>query len=242
VPEETILDLASAVPQDWKEKLSSELNEPWFVQLQEFLNEEWQRETIFPAKKNIFSALKLTPFDQVKVLILGQDPYHDENQAHGLCFSVTAGQKFPPSLRNIFKELQADLRFAPPEHGCLEHWARQGVLLLNTVLTVRAHLAASHQGRGWEKFTDAIIREVNAKPSPVVFVLWGNHAQKKLSLIDSKRHHVICTAHPSPLSATRGFVGSRPFSKINAALTASGLAPINWAATEEKSSQLKFEF
>ncbi|MDD5729175.1 MAG: uracil-DNA glycosylase [Victivallales bacterium] len=233
------MELANAIPDNWKKLLKAEIESEWFIELQVFLDAEWRRETVYPPREKIFSALRLTPPEAVKVLILGQDPYHGEGQAHGLCFSVPEGVRIPPSLRNIYKEMHTDLKVRPPEHGCLESWARQGVLLLNTVLTVRAGQAQSHQRRGWEKFTDAIIRQVNAQIQPGVFVLWGGPAQKKLPLIDRDRHRVICSAHPSPLSASRGFLGSRPFTKINQALTELRLPPVKWTWN---TLQLEFEF
>lgn len=183
---------------------------------------------MLPPQEHVFASLQATPLDKVKVLVLGQDPYHDIGQAHGLCFSVLPGVKLPPSLKNIYKELQADLGIEPVEHGYLMSWARQGILLLNTVLTVRAHEAHSHRKQGWETFTDAVIETVAAKSSPVVFVLWGNPAQKKKPLIDHERHVVIESPHPSPLSAHRGFLGSQPFSKINQALREANLDEIVW--------------
>jgi len=189
---------------------------------------ERQKFTVFPPETEVFSALHLTPVEKVSVLILGQDPYHDDNQAHGLCFSVRPGVPIPPSLLNIFKELKNDVGCKMPNNGYLTHWAEQGVLLLNAVLTVQAHQANSHKDRGWETFTDAVIQAVNAKTDPVVFVLWGANARKKISLIDQSRHIVIESPHPSPLSAHRGFFGSRPFSRINTALRAAGKAEIDW--------------
>ena len=213
---------------DWNPVLRAELAKPYWEPLQRFVAEERAQHTVYPPATEVFSALYLTPFADVKVLILGQDPYHGPRQAHGLCFSVLPGVEQPPSLVNIFKELQADLGLPPPNHGCLEGWARQGVLLLNAVLTVRANNANSHQGKGWEQFTDEIIRTVNDKPERVVFVLWGAYARKKKSLIDEARHTVIESAHPSPLSAHNGFFGSRPFSRTNAALAEAGRDPIDW--------------
>jgi uracil-DNA glycosylase len=183
---------------------------------------------VYPPPEDVFAALHLTPYASVKVLILGQDPYHGPRQAHGLCFSVRPGVTPPPSLVNIHKELQDDLDCPPPGHGSLEHWARQGVLLLNATLTVRAGQAGSHQGKGWETFTDEVIRVVSAKPETVVFVLWGGYARRKRPLVDTSRHVVIESAHPSPLSAHNGFFGSRPFSRANAALVAAGRDPIDW--------------
>lgn len=212
----------------WRPVLLAETRKPYFRQLQHFVAEERQKTTVFPPEAEVFSALHLTPYEKVSVLILGQDPYHDDNQAHGLCFSVRPGVAIPPSLLNIFKELKSDLGCRIPNNGFLTHWAEQGVLLLNTALTVRAHQANSHQNQGWEIFTDAVIEAVNAKSDPVVFVLWGGNARKKMGLIDQSRHLVIASAHPSPLSAYRGFFGSRPFSRINAALKAAGKTEIDW--------------
>src|SRR5579884_1128407 len=200
----------TTLPEDWQELLEGELEKPYFQQLYDFVLEERKKYTVFPPAKEVFSALRLTPYARVKVLLLGQDPYHDHNQAHGLCFSVRPGITPPPSLRNIFKELHDDLGCRIPNNGYLVPWAEQGVLLLNAVLTVRAGEPNSHKGKGWEKFTDAVIRQVDARPDPAVFVLWGNYAQKKLPLIDESRHVVVKGAHPSPLSAKK-FFGSRPF-------------------------------
>jgi uracil-DNA glycosylase len=217
----------TTLPEDWQELLADELEKPYFQQLYDFVLEERQKHTVFPPAKEVFSALRLTPYEKVKVMLLGQDPYHDHNQAHGLCFSVRPGITPPPSLRNIFKELHDDLGCSIPNNGYLVPWAEQGVLLLNAVLTVRAHEAASHANKGWETFTDAIIRKVSDKPDPVVFVLWGNYARKKKALIDKSRHVIVESAHPSPLSAKQ-FMGSRPFSKINDALRGFGKEEINW--------------
>lgn len=198
--------------------------------LKDFLRKERASgQPVFPRAAEWFRALDLTPLDKVRVVILGQDPYHGLGQAHGLCFSVKPGVRPPPSLVNIYKELHSDLGIAPANHGFLEHWARQGVLLLNSVLTVRQGSAASHQGRGWEQFTDAIIRLVNARPEPVVFMLWGSYAQKKASFVDNSKHLVLKAPHPSPLSAHSGFLGCRHFSKANEFLESRGLAPIDWA-------------
>ena len=213
---------------DWNPVLREELAKPYWHELQRFVADERGRGAVYPPADEVFAALHLTPYRDVKVLILGQDPYHGPDQAHGLCFSVRHGVARPPSLVNIFKELEADLGVAPPAHGCLDAWARQGVLLLNAVLTVRAHRANSHQGKGWEQFTDAVIRAVNDKPERVVFILWGAYARKKKALIDRSRHVVIESAHPSPLSAHNGFFGSRPFSRANAALVAAGREPVDW--------------
>ncbi len=212
----------------WRPVLIEETRKPYFRNLQKFVAMERQKFTVFPPETEVFSALHLTPVEKVSVLILGQDPYHDDNQAHGLCFSVRPGVPIPPSLLNIFKELENDVGCKMPNNGYLTHWAEQGVLLLNAVLTVQAHQANSHKDRGWETFTDAVIQAVNAKTDPVVFVLWGANARKKISLIDQSRHIVIESPHPSPLSAHRGFFGSRPFSRINTALRAAGKAEIDW--------------
>jgi uracil-DNA glycosylase len=212
----------------WRPVLLSETEKPYWKPLQQFVRDERQKYTVFPPDKEVFAALHLTPYEKVSVLILGQDPYHDVGQAHGLCFSVRPEVAIPPSLQNIYKELRDDLGCQIPNNGCLTPWAEQGVLLLNAVLTVRAHQANSHQGKGWENFTDAIIRAVNDKPDRVVFVLWGAYARKKAPLIDTSRHIIIQSAHPSPLSASNGFFGSRPFSKINAALRVAGKPEIDW--------------
>jgi uracil-DNA glycosylase len=213
---------------DWNPILRGELDKPYWKELQAFLTEERARHAVYPPAPEVFRALHLTPYADTKVLILGQDPYHGRGQAHGLCFSVGHEVALPPSLVNIYKELEADLGIPPPAHGNLEAWARQGVLLLNAVLTVRAGSANSHQGKGWEQFTDAVIRAVDAKPEPVVFILWGGYARRKKSLVDTSRHVVIESAHPSPLSAHNGFFGSRPFSRANEALVAAGREPVDW--------------
>ena len=209
--------------------LRGEFAKPYWHRLQEFVADQRAHYTVFPPAQQVFAALHLTSYANTRVVILGQDPYHGPRQAHGLCFSVQAGVPIPPSLANIYKELQADLGVVPPKHGNLESWARQGVLLLNTTLTVRAGQAASHHGRGWETFTDELLRTINAKEQRVVFVLWGSNARKKQSLIDLSRHVVIESAHPSPLSAHNGFFGSHPFSRANTALIEANLAPIDWA-------------
>jgi uracil-DNA glycosylase len=221
----------------WLEPLQTEFDQPYMADLKRFLlTERDSGKQIFPAGGNWFRALDLTPLDQVKVVILGQDPYHGPGQAHGLCFSVPDGVRPPPSLVNIYKELASDLGIPPPAHGFLEYWARQGVLLLNSVLTVEMGQAASHRDRGWERFTDAVIRLVNAKPEPVVFMLWGSYAQKKASFVDGidhgGRHLVLKAPHPSPLSAHSGFLGCKHFSKANAFLESRGLTPIDWALPE----------
>jgi uracil-DNA glycosylase len=216
------------LPASWRSILASDIAEPWFVELAAWLAEERQRHTVFPPAADVFRALEATPYEEVRVVILGQDPYHDDGQAHGLCFSVPPGTKPPPSLANIFKELAADVGVHAPGHGCLEAWARRGVLLLNTVLTVRAHAPASHKDRGWERFTSAVLRKLNEREEPLVFVLWGGHAQRRLPLLDASRHTVLQAAHPSPLSANKGFFGSRPFSTINEALGRAHRPPIDW--------------
>jgi uracil-DNA glycosylase len=214
----------------WKAALADEFAAPYMADLRAFLlAERAAGKTIFPAVANWFHALDSTPLDRVRVVILGQDPYHGEGQAHGLCFSVPQGVRPPPSLVNIFKELESDIGLARPGHGNLEHWAAQGVLLLNSVLTVEMGQAASHQGRGWERFTDAVIRLVDAQPHPVVFLLWGAYAQRKAAFVDATRHLVLKAAHPSPLSAHNGFKGCRHFSQANAFLAAQGQTPIDWS-------------
>jgi len=220
------------VATDWNPVLRGEFAKPYWQQLQRFVAGQRARYTVFPPEPDVFAALHLTSYADTRVVILGQDPYHGPNQAHGLCFSVRRGVAVPPSLANIYKELHSDLGLPIPTHGNLEAWARQGVLLLNTTLTVRAAEAASHQGQGWETFTDEVLRTVNAKQQRVVFILWGAAARKKKSLIDLGRHVVLESAHPSPLSAHNGFFGSRPFSKTNAALEAAGLAPIDWSVPD----------
>ena len=214
---------------DWNSLLRREFDRPYWAELQDFVRHERERHVVFPPHDEVFAALHLTSFAATRVVILGQDPYHGSGQAHGLCFSVRRGVPIPPSLRNMHKELQQDLGCPTPSHGNLEHWARQGVLLLNTTLTVREGEAASHHGRGWETFTDEVISAVDAKSSRVVFLLWGAASRKKKSLIDTDRHTVIESAHPSPLSAHNGFLGSRPFSRANQALRESGQEPIDWA-------------
>ncbi len=214
---------------DWNPVLRGEFAKPYWAELQAFVAEERARGVVYPPSDEVFAALHLTPYAEVKVVILGQDPYHGPDQAHGLCFSVRPGVPQPPSLHNIFKELESDLGIPPPDHGCLDHWARQGVLLLNASLTVRRGRAASHQGKGWETFTDEVLRAVNDKPERVVFILWGASARKKKALVDRSRHVVIESPHPSPLSASSGFFGSRPFSRANAALAEAGREPVDWA-------------
>lgn len=217
----------------WLDRLGSEFAEPYMADLKHFLVAERERgKQIFPRGSEWFRALDLTPLEKVHVVILGQDPYHGPGQAHGLCFSVQPGVRPPPSLVNIYKELESDLGIKPRRHGFLEHWASQGVLLLNSVLTVEMGQAASHRDRGWERFTDRIIREVNDKTEPVVFMLWGSYAQKKAAFVDTSRHLVLKAAHPSPLSAHSGFFGCRHFSKANAFLQSKGLEPVDWALPE----------
>jgi uracil-DNA glycosylase len=214
----------------WKQPLLSAFADPSMQALKAFLaREKAHGKRIFPKGSEWFRALDLTPLDQVRVVILGQDPYHGEGQAHGLCFSVQPGVRVPPSLKNIYKELKSDLGIDPPGHGFLESWAKQGVLLLNSVLTVEMGQAAAHQGKGWERFTDAIIRLINAKHEPVVFLLWGAYAQKKAGFVDTTRHLVLKAAHPSPLSAHNGFLGCRHFSQTNTFLEAHGFPAITWA-------------
>jgi len=212
----------------WKERLAEEFGKPYFQQLSAFVREEYQKYKIYPPGGKIFNAFDSCPFDQVKVVILGQDPYHGPNQANGLAFSVSNGVPIPPSLKNIYKELKADLGVEPPGHGNLERWAHQGVLLLNATLTVRRGAAGSHQGKGWELFTDAVLRILSEQQEGLVFILWGAYAKRKGALIDRSKHYVIESAHPSPLSATSGFFGSRPFSKANAYLESKGKKPIDW--------------
>lgn len=217
-----------ATKTDWNPVLRGELAKPYWSQLQRFVADERAHHRVYPPPDEVFAALHQTPYGAVKVVILGQDPYHGPGQAHGLCFSVRPGVDIPPSLRNIHLELQSDLGIEPPDHGCLDAWAAQGVLLLNTCLTVRARQAGSHHGKGWETFTDEVIRAVDAKSDRVVFILWGAAARRKKALVDGSRHVVVESAHPSPLSAHNGFFGSRPFSRTNAALEAAGREPVDW--------------
>ena len=212
----------------WEAALRGEFRKPYYRSLYEKVRQEYETRTVYPPAEDLFQAFALTPLEQVKVVILGQDPYHEPGQAHGLCFSVRPGVEIPPSLVNIFQELKEDLGCAPPESGYLEKWARQGVFLLNTVLTVRAHQAASHRGIGWEQFTDAAIRALNAQDRPLVFMLWGRHAGEKSRLLNNPRHLVLTAPHPSPLSAYRGFFGCRHFSRCNEFLAAQGETPIDW--------------
>lgn len=216
------------IEESWKEQLQTEFEKLYFQQLTEFVRAEYQTQKIYPPAKLIFNAFDQCPFDRVKVVILGQDPYHGPGQAHGLCFSVNDGVEFPPSLRNIFKEIQADTGAPIPFSGNLTRWAQQGVLLLNATLTVRAHLAGSHQKRGWEQFTDAVIRLVSERMEHVVFILWGNYAISKSELIDQQKHLILKSVHPSPLSASRGFFGNHQFSTANKYLQEWGKEPVKW--------------
>ena len=216
------------IEESWKAQLQEEFEKPYFKQLTDFVKSEYASQTVFPPAKLIFNAFDQCPFDQLKVVILGQDPYHGPGQAHGLCFSVNDGVEFPPSLRNIFKEIQADTGAQVPKSGNLERWAKQGVLLLNATLTVRAHTAGSHQKKGWEQFTDAVIHLVANKLDNVVFILWGNYAISKGDFIDSRRHLILKSVHPSPLSASRGFFGNKQFSTTNNYLIQHGKTPIRW--------------
>lgn len=216
------------IPESWQPYLAEETSKPYFTKLKEFVAAERAAHEIFPPDDDVFNALRFTPYENTNVFLLGQDPYHDNNQAHGLCFSVRPGIATPPSLVNIYKELKEDQGCKIPNNGYLVSWASQGILMLNAVLTVRAHTPNSHKGKGWETFTDAVLKAVNAKEEPVIFVLWGGYAQKKVPLIDASKHTIIQSAHPSPLSARNGFFGSKPFSKINDALVAAGKSPIDW--------------
>jgi uracil-DNA glycosylase len=218
----------------WKAILAEQFEAPYFAELKNFLVSEKQKYQVYPPGKLIFNAFDKTPFDEVKVVILGQDPYHGPGQAHGLCFSVPEGVNAPPSLVNIFKEINAELGIPVPNHGNLEGWARQGVLLLNATLTVRANIAGSHQGKGWEKFTDAVIRAVSDKKEGIVFLLWGKYAQAKASLIDESKHKILRSAHPSPLSAYAGFMGCGHFSGTNDYLERIGKQKINWDLNKNK--------
>lgn len=212
----------------WAERLAGDFEQPYFQRLTEFVRQEYKAGPCYPPASKIFAAFDLCPFDKVKVVILGQDPYHEPGQAEGLCFSVADGVQQPPSLVNIFKEIQADLGIPAPTSGSLRRWAEQGVLLLNATLTVRAHQAGSHQRQGWEEFTDAVIRHLATERTGLVFILWGSYAQRKGAFIDRTRHFVLQSAHPSPLSAYRGFFGNHHFSLANRYLEQQGIAPINW--------------
>ena len=216
------------IEKSWKARLQEEFEAEYFKNLTLFVKEEYSQHKIFPPAKNIFSAFDQSSFEDTRVVILGQDPYHGEGQAHGLCFSVQKGTRMPPSLQNIFKEIKDDLGIHLPEHGCLDRWAQQGVLLLNATLTVRAHQAGSHQNKGWEEFTDAVINRLSEEKENLVFLLWGAYAQKKGELINHNKHYVLSSAHPSPFAAHRGFFGNRHFSKTNAYLKEKGLKEIEW--------------
>ncbi len=221
------------IEESWKNQIGSEFNKTYMLNLKKFLIQEAEKgKVIYPNGNNIFSAFNETSFDNVKAVIIGQDPYHGPSQAHGMCFSVKPGIKPPPSLKNIYKELQADIGFKAPSHGYLLSWAEQGVLLLNTVLTVERAQAGSHRGKGWEQFTDEVIRVLNSKKENLVFFLWGSPAQKKGSIIDQNKHFVLKSVHPSPLSAHRGFLGCRHFSKANEFLSSKGIDPIEWQLPE----------
>ena len=218
----------AAISNDWLPALKPEFGMPYYRELYSFINEEYRTRTVYPPADRIFEALHLTPLKNVRVVILGQDPYHEPGQAHGLCFSVLPGAQTPPSLVNIFQELHDDLGCYVPNNGYLKKWADQGVLLLNTLLTVRAHAAFSHQGHGWEQFTDAVIRAVSMEDRPIVYMLWGRPAQQKRAMLTNPKHLVLTAPHPSPLSAYRGFFGCRHFSKANDFLEANGFKPIDW--------------
>ena len=229
-----------AISNDWLAPLSGEFKKPYYRELFQFVKQEYSRAVIYPPADDIFNAMHFTPLSEVKVLILGQDPYHNENQAHGLSFSVLPSQKeIPPSLQNIYKELQDDLGCYIPNNGYLEKWARQGVLMLNTVLTVRAHQANSHRGIGWEQFTDAAIGILNEQDRPIVFLLWGRPAQMKKSMLTNPKHLILEAPHPSPLSAYRGFFGCRHFSKTNEFLIQNGLEPIDWQIENKEQQEIK---
>ena len=216
------------IEESWRQRLQSEFDKEYFEHLPEFVRQEYQQATVYPPRPLIFNAFNLCPFDRVKVVLIGQDPYHGPGQAQGLCFSVNEGVTFPPSLVNIFKELESDLGIQRPTSGSLVRWAEQGVFLLNATLTVREHQPGSHQNRGWESFTDAVIRLLATEKEHLVFILWGGYAQRKGAFIDRNRHCVITSPHPSPLSAYHGFFGTKPFSRTNDYLTAHGLSPIQW--------------
>lgn len=217
---------------EWEKELSEEFSKEYYKKLFLFIKKEYSSAAVYPKAEDIFNAFHLTPFEKVKVVIIGQDPYHNPGQAHGLCFSVKPGVDIPPSLVNIYQELHDDLGCRIPNNGYLNEWAEQGVLLLNTVLTVRAHRPMSHRGVGWEEFTDAVIRKVNKIDRPVVFILWGKPAQEKAKMLDNPKHLILKAPHPSPLSAYRGFFGSRPFSRANDFLTGHGESPVNWQISD----------
>ncbi|MDO6598052.1 uracil-DNA glycosylase [Oceanihabitans sp. 2_MG-2023] len=217
------------ISNSWKIHLNETFNKPYYKSLMKFVDEEYENHKCFPAKENIFNAFNLCAFEDLKVVIIGQDPYHDDGQANGLCFSVNEGVALPPSLKNIFKELENDLGTCFSKNGNLEHWAKQGVLLLNATLTVRAHQAGSHQKKGWETFTDTVIQLISDKKENVIFLLWGGFAKKKAKIIDSKKHTILCSGHPSPLSANRGYwFGNKHFSSVNFRLEQVGLKPLVW--------------
>ena len=216
------------IENDWLKELESEFKQPYYKELYQFVRQEYESTTVYPPADDIFNAFHFTPLSKVKVLLLGQDPYHGEHQAHGLSFSVLPKQDIPPSLQNIYQELHDDLGCTIPEHGYLKKWADQGVLLLNTVLTVRAHQPNSHQGKGWERFTDAVIQAVNAQDRPIVYFLWGKPAQTKKKMLTNPKHLILTAPHPSPLSAYRGFFGCKHFSQANEFLKANGVEPIDW--------------
>lgn len=216
------------IAEDWKKALKEEFTQPYFEGLMKKVEQAYEEETIYPPKNEVFNAFAYTPLDKVRVVIIGQDPYHNEGEAEGLCFSVKKGVTIPPSLRNIYKELETDMGYTPVEHGSLKKWAKQGVLLLNTVLTVEAHQANSHKGWGWETFTDAVIQVVNEVDAPIVFILWGKPAQSKGKMLTNKKHLILQAPHPSPLSSYRGFFGSKPFSQVNQFLKENGIQEIDW--------------
>jgi len=216
------------IEKSWKTQLEKEFEKDYFVKLTQYIHTEYQQQTVYPEGKLIFNAFDQCPFDQARVVILGQDPYHEPGQAHGLCFSVQEGIALPPSLQNIFKEIRLDEGYEPNRNGNLERWAKQGVLLLNATLTVRAHQAGSHQNKGWETFTDTVVHKLAENRSGLVFILWGSYAQKKGAFIDEKKHLVLKSVHPSPLSAHRGFFGNKHFSQTNEYLMSQGLTPIDW--------------
>ena len=244
----SILDLK--INESWQKIMAEEFNKPYYLALSKFLDDEVKNgEVVLPSAQKLFSAFNMTPFEKVKVIILGQDPYHNIGQAEGLSFSVSAGQKLPPSLKNIFKELKADLEIPMPDSGSLEKWAKQGVLLLNSILSVRAHQPGSHRQKGWELFTDEIIKQLSLRRAGLVFLLWGKYAQDKEKLIDSKKHHILLSAHPSPFSAYKGFLGCKHFSQTNEILNLQNKTPINWDTQEnidnllvEKSFSHKIDF
>ena len=226
--ENNVIFMDVKIAEDWKQLLQEEFDKPYFEELTRFVRAEYAAGTIFPAGRNIFRAFDKCPFDSLKVVIIGQDPYHGEGQANGLCFSVNDGVQFPPSLQNIFKEIQSDLGTPVPSSGNLDRWAEQGVLLLNSVLTVRAHQAASHAGRGWEKFTDAVVRVIGEQKQGIVYMLWGSYAQKKGQMANPSQNLILKSVHPSPLSVYRGFFGCKHFSQANAYLQSIGKEPIVW--------------